>query len=64
MVKYILNMIENIPEDMKGVSATPEGHHIFVTNEDLIKLSQSDTEFFRRIVAQLMYLSNQVQPDI
>ena len=56
MVKYIGNMPENIPEEIKGESATPSGHHIFNTSEDLIKLFKSNEDIFHHIVAQLLYL--------
>ena len=29
MIGYIGNVFDNIPEDMKGESATPAAHHIF-----------------------------------
>ena len=29
MIKYIGNLIDVIPEDMKGGSATPAAHHLF-----------------------------------
>ena len=29
MINYIGKMLDDIPEDMKGESATPAAHHIF-----------------------------------
>ena len=46
IINYIGNMIEDIPEGMKGVSATPAVHHRFDIAEDAIKLSQSDAYIF------------------
>ena len=34
MINYTQNNIEDIPEDMKGGSATPTSHHIFYIAED------------------------------
>ena len=39
MVNYIGNILDEIPEYMKGESATPDPHHIFNIYEDTTKLS-------------------------
>ena len=39
IINYIGNMLDNIPEDMKGESATPASHHLFDIAEDTTKLS-------------------------
>ena len=57
MIGYIGKMLDVIPEDMKGESATPAAHHLFDIAEDATKLSQSDTYHFHHFVAQLLYLS-------
>ena len=64
MVEYILNMLNDILEDIKGDSATPDAHQPFHIVEDVNKLSQTDAEFFHHVVEQLMYLSKQARPDI
>ena len=38
MINYIGKMIDNIPEYMKGESATPAAHHLFDIAEDATKL--------------------------
>ena len=57
MIYYIGKMLGDIPEDMKGESATPAAHHIFDIAEDSTKLSQADADLFHHFVAQLLYLS-------
>ena len=64
MVKFIGNMLENIPEDMKGVFSTPDGKHLFDTAEDTTKLSQTDTDILYYLVAKILYLSKRARPDI
>ena len=64
MINYIGKMIDDIPEDMKGESATPAAHHLFDISEDATKLSQPNTDLFHHFVAQLLYLSNRERPDI
>ena len=39
MIDYIGNMLDKIPEYMKGESSTPASHHLFGISEDATKLS-------------------------
>ena len=64
MIDYIGKIIDNIPENMKGGSATPAAHHLFDISEDATKLSQADADIFQHFVAQLLYLSKRERPDI
>ena len=64
MINYIVKMLDNIKEYMKGESATPAAHNLFDIAEDATKLSQADADLFHRFVAQLLYLSNMARPDI
>ena len=64
MVDYIGKMLDDIPENMKGESATPTAHHLFDISEDSTKLPQADADLFHHFVAQLLYISNRARPDI
>ena len=64
MIDYIRKMLDNIPEDTKGESATPAAHHLFDIAEDTTKLSHADADLFHHFVAQLLYLSKRACPDI
>ena len=64
MINYIGNMIDYIPEEMKGKSSTPASHHLFEISEDATKLSHSDAELLHHFVAQLLYLSKGDCPEI
>ena len=64
MIDYIGKILDNIPEDMKGESATPAAHHLFDIAEDATKISQADADIFHYFVAQLLYLSKRARPDI
>ena len=61
---YIGKMIDDIPEDMKGESATHAAQHLFDTTEDATKLSQADAYLLHHFVAQGLYLSKMARPDI
>ena len=56
MIYYIKNMLENTPDDKKGVQETPDGHYIFDTYEDVTNVYQTDAELLYNILKQLMYL--------
>ena len=56
MTNYIGKMLDNIPEDIKGESATPSSYHLFDIAEDKTKISQADSDLFHHFVAQLLYL--------
>ena len=64
MIGYIGKIIDNIPEDMKGESATPTAHHLFDISEYATKISQSNTDLFHHFVSQLLHLSKRASPDI
>ena len=57
-------MLDDIPEYMKGESATPATHHLFDISEYATKLSQAKADLFHHFVAQLLYLSKRERPDI
>ena len=46
MIYYIVKILDDIPEDMTGVSATPTSQHLFDISEDATKLSQYDADLF------------------
>ena len=64
MIDYIGKMIDDIPKEMKGESATPAAHHLFDIAEDATKISHADTDLFDHFLAQLLYLSKSASPDI
>ena len=64
MIDYIGKTLENIPEDMRGESATPAAHNLFGIAEDATKLSKAYAYLFHHFVAQLLYISKRARPDI
>ena len=56
MIDYIVKMLDDITEYIKGKSATPAAHHLFDIAEDATKLSQADADLFHHFVAQLQLL--------
>ena len=64
MVNYIVMMIDDIPEDIRGESATLAINHIFDMAEDTTKLSWTNADLFYHFVEQILYLLNQARPCI
>ena len=46
VVNYMGKVLNDTPEDMKGVSATPAARHLFYIAEDATKLSRTNADLF------------------
>ena len=46
MIDYIGNMIDDLPEEMRGESVTPATHHLFDILEYVTKLSWTNADLF------------------
>ena len=64
MVSYLLDVIENAPEDMRGKAVTPATNFLFEVREDSPSLDKERAETFHHITMQLLYLSQRGRPDI
>ena len=65
MKKYIKDMLEELPKDMNGVSATPAAKHLFEVNEENPKyLDIERKQTFHHNVAKLLFLSKRERPGI
>ena len=64
VIDYIGKMLDGIPEDIKGESATTAAHNLFYIAEDATKRSQADADIFHQFVAHLLYLSKRAHPDL
>jgi hypothetical protein len=56
MTKYISEMLEDLPDDFDGESATPAANHLFEVKSDGAKLNEQDAMFFHHNVAKLLFL--------
>jgi hypothetical protein len=64
MEEYIWELLEETPEDMAGVCATPAANHLFQVNNQPVLLSQERSDLFHHLTAKLLYLSKRARPDI
>ena len=65
MIKYIEDMLNELPKDMQGISRTPAANHLFnVNNENPTYLDEERSKIFHHNVAKLLFLSKRARPDI
>ena len=64
MKKYVQEMIEEYPDDLKGTSKTPANEKLFKVNDKSNKLSKDEAEVFHTMVAKGLFLSKRSRPDI
>ena len=65
MEHYIDMMLQDAPEEMKGVATTPAASHLFKVNEtDPQYLGTEQKKVFVHLVMQGLYLSQRGRPDI
>jgi hypothetical protein len=59
---YIQDMLDEIPSDMDGESATPAGEHLFTVNENPVPLDEATSQMFHTNTAKLLFLSKRARP--
>jgi hypothetical protein len=66
MSNYITKMLDDLPPNMDGESATPAANHLFEVNPDTdnMLLDHDNAEFFHTNMAKLLFLCKRVRPDI
>lgn len=64
MTDYVNEILDELPESMSGTAVTPAANHLFEVNEEAVKLSEADAQFFHHNTAKLLFLSKRARPDI
>jgi hypothetical protein len=64
MWDYLQNVIQEFPEEITGVCATPANDYLFKVREDGRKLSKELAEAFHHTVYQLLFAANRTRRDI
>ena len=65
MTDYIMEMLDNLPEDMDGEAATPAANHLFKVNqEDPMLLDEDKSDMFHHNTAKLLFVTKRARPDI
>ena len=64
MRKYVKEMLEECPGELKAKSMTPANEKLFRVNESSPKISKEKAESFHTMVAKALFLSKRARPDI
>jgi hypothetical protein len=64
MIDYVQAILDNLPEDMDGESATPASNHIFDVDTSCEKLDAETADLFHHYTAKLLFLCKRARPDI
>jgi hypothetical protein len=64
MVDYIKEMLEDLPADMAGESATPASNHLFTIREEPVFLDEATSDKFHSNTAKLLFVSKRARPDV
>jgi len=65
MNDYIKQMLDELPPDMDGITATPASEHLFKVNkENPNALDQNTSDMFHTNIAKLLFLCKCSRPDI
>jgi Reverse transcriptase (RNA-dependent DNA polymerase) len=63
MIDYVKNMLDGLPGDMDGESATPASNHLFEVNPEATKLDNDAFDMFHHNTAKLLFLCKRARPD-
>ena len=64
MIDYVQGMLDEIPDDMNGESATPASKFLFEVNADCDKLDTETADMFHHNTAKLLFLCKRARPGI
>ena len=64
MFDYIKQRLGDLPIDMDGESATPNGNHLFTVDEQESQLDEKNTMFFHHNMAKILFLCKQAGLDV
>jgi hypothetical protein len=64
MDNYVCDLLEEAPDKMGGMAATPTADHLFTVSKDPIYLDDAESELFHHTTAKLLFLCKRARPDI
>jgi len=64
MYDYLEDVIEDMPDDMKGSAPTPASDNLFDVDEESIPLNEKESDFFHRTTARLLFAAKRARPDL
>jgi hypothetical protein len=64
MDDYVRDLLNDAPEDMGGVAATPASNHLFTVNNSPEHLDKETADLFHHLTAKLLFVAKRARPDI
>eukprot|EP00957_Ditylum_brightwellii_P154161 11731775-Ditylum_brightwellii.AAC.1 len=64
MVKYTKEIVDTFPEKIEGSVTSPVADHLFIINEEGIKLPEEKARSFHTTTAKLLFLCKRARQDI
>ncbi|VEU33958.1 unnamed protein product [Pseudo-nitzschia multistriata] len=64
MFDYLEEIIQNLPDSLKGTAVTPAADHLFKVNEACPRLDEEQADKFHHYVAKLLFMAKRTRPDI
>ena len=64
MDDYVAGILEEAPDDMDGVAATPHTERLYDVSDTPTLLDSERSEIFHHLVAKLLFLAQRVRPEL
>jgi len=64
MYDYLEDIVEGMPDDMKGTAPTPASDNLFDIDEESPALNEKEADFFHRTTARLLFAAKRARPDL
>ena len=64
MDDYVERLLEEAPEDMKGLATSPAANHLFTIRKDAVPLDAERADTFHHLTAKLLYLCKRIRGDL
>jgi hypothetical protein len=64
MYDYLEDILNEMPDDMKGTAPTPASDNLFDVDEDSPALNEKESDFFHRTTARLLFAAKRARPDL
>jgi hypothetical protein len=58
------NLLDEVPKEMSGHTATPAANQLFSVNDKAEKISDEDSEKYHHLTTKLLYLCKRARPDL
>jgi hypothetical protein len=64
MYDYLEDILDEMPDDMKGTAPTPASDNLFDVDDDSPALNEKESDFIHRTTARLLFAAKRARPDL